>query len=39
MDEYFEEYYKEGVVKWRKILGDFHKRILFAPKSGTVRDM
>jgi cytochrome c-type biogenesis protein CcmH/NrfG len=27
MDEYFEEDYKEGAVKWRKILGDHHKRI------------
>jgi hypothetical protein len=27
MDECFEKDYKEGVVKWSKILGDFHKRI------------
>jgi hypothetical protein len=27
MDEYFEEDYKEGAVKWSKILGDLHKMI------------
>jgi hypothetical protein len=27
MDEYFEEGYKEGAVKWSNILGDLHKRI------------
>jgi cytochrome c-type biogenesis protein CcmH/NrfG len=27
MNECFEEDYKEGVVKWRKILADLHKRI------------
>jgi hypothetical protein len=27
MDEYFKEDYKEGAVKWSKILGDLHKRI------------
>jgi hypothetical protein len=27
MNECFEEDYKEGVVKWSKILADLHKRI------------
>jgi hypothetical protein len=27
MDECFKEDYKEGVVKWSKILGNLHKRI------------
>jgi hypothetical protein len=27
MDECFEEDYKEGVIKWSKIVGDLHKRI------------